>query len=587
MFATHRLPLFATLLVFVLCGLNSPAQTAAEKPAQVQPGTVHITIQIAGPGAGAVTTADGAECEDTCSADFARGSEVILTAASKPGSTFEGWSGACSGSGMCALHATSDATAMATFATATGISAIQHIVFLVQENRSLDNYFGALREYWAQNGYPDESFDGLAQFNPASGAAPLKGTAPSIPGCNPSDPPPSDCIFDPSHLITSYRLNTVCTENTSPSWNEAHVDWNYYAPMGNKAAAMNGFVKTAGHDARYIKPPFYDVNGIRGIGYYDGTQLNYYYFLASNFATSDRWFNPAMTRTNPNREYLLAGTSHGYAYPNGTNSRDTAQLTVETIFQKLQAAGVSWKIYVNPKGTGCSGPPYSASCLMKQSYLQNFTWGKTAVADYPSKFAPISQYFTDVKNGTLPDVAYIAPASSAGLDEHGSDSDKYPVNVEKGAQYVSTLINALMKSSSWSNSVFILTYDEFGGLYDHVAPQQTVSPDGIKPVDLQPGDICNKGTTGPTCDFVYTGFRVPLLVISPFAKKHYVSHTVADYTAILKFIETRYGLSALTKRDAAQMDMTEFFDFNTPSWPTPPTPPAQVTSGSCYLNKLP
>jgi phospholipase C len=143
-----------------------------------------------------------------------------------------------------------------------------------------------------------------------------------------------------------------------------------------------------------------------------------------------------------------------------------------------------------------------------------------------------------------------------------------------------------MNSSSWKSTAFILTYDEFGGIFDHVSPQKAVSPDGIKPKDLLPGDICTT-STGPTCDFVYTGYRVPLIVISPYSKKHYVSHTVADSTAILKLIETRFNLASLTKRDAAQMNMTEFFDFAHPSWMTPPTPPVQNTSAPCYLNKLP
>ena len=143
-----------------------------------------------------------------------------------------------------------------------------------------------------------------------------------------------------------------------------------------------------------------------------------------------------------------------------------------------------------------------------------------------------------------------------------------------------------MTSVSWKDSAFILSYDEFGGLYDHVAPQPTVSPDGIKPKDHLPGDICSQ-KTGPDCDFTYTGYRLPLIVVSPYAKKHYVSHTVMDLTAILKLIEVRFGVTALTKRDAAQKSMAEFFNFNSPPWMTPPTPPLQSTSGSCYLNQLP
>ena len=117
-------------------------------------------------------------------------------------------------------------------------------------------------------------------------------------------------------------------------------------------------------------------------------------------------------------------------------------------------------------------------------------------------------------------------------------------------------------------------------------PQPAVSPDGIRPSDLLPGDVCTS-EGGPTCDFVYTGYRVPMIVVSPFTKRHYVSHTVADTTAILKLIETRFKVPALTRRDDAQMDMTEFFDFANPPWATPPSPPAQNMGGPCYLDKLP
>ncbi|MGB7135310.1 MAG: alkaline phosphatase family protein [Acidobacteriaceae bacterium] len=466
------------------------------------------------------------------------------------------------------------------------LASINHIVFLAQENRSFDDYFGALRGYWAQNGYTDESYDGLPQFNPASGASPLQGPAPSIPGCDPSAPPPADCSWDPNNPVTSFHFITQCAENPSPSWNEAHVDWDYNDPTGQQAAALNGFVWTAGHDARTMNPPFTDTNGLRAMGYYDGTDLNYYYFMASNFGTSDRWFAPVLSRTHPNREFLIAGTSGGYVYPEGTDSQDAAQLKQTTIFQELQNAGITWKIYVNPTNTGCSGPPYDAACLIKSSYVSNFTFAQTIVSQYPQNIAPISQYFTDLQNGTLPQVAQIEPASDAGLDEHPTNSDSALSNIQSGAAYVETLINGLMQSSSWKDSAFILTYDEPGGFYDHVSPQPAVSPDGIKPVDLLPGDVCTT-STGPTCDFTFTGYRLPLIVISPYAKKHYVSHTVADTTAILKLIETRFNLPALTKRDAAQPDMTEFFDFSSPPWMTPPTPPAQATNGACYADHLP
>lgn len=471
----------------------------------------------------------------------------------------------------------------------TGLTKLNHIIFMAQENRSLDHYFGQLRQYWADNGYADRSFNGLPQFNPSTGLPPYYGPPPTNPGCDPAYPPPQDCHIDSnSPNVASFELITQCTENTSPSWNEAHVDWNYYDQVGKYKAKNNGFVYTAAHDGRVLG--YYDKNGTRAMGYYDGSDLNYYYFMASNFATSDHWFNAAMTRTHPNREYLVAATSQGDAYPIGTDSGDKSLLTATTIFQELQAAGVTWKVYVNPTHTGCTGPPYNPACLLQTSYIKYFTWGQTIPTKYPKNIGTIgianSDFENDLRNGTLPQVAQIEPAG-AGLDEHPSSSDSSPSRTQNGALYVSEIINSVMTSSSWKSTAFILTYDEFGGIYDHVSPQPAVSPDGIKPKDLMSGDVCNNGYTGPTCDFVFTGYRVPLIVVSPYTKKHYVSHTVADITAILKLIETRFSLPALTKRDAAQMDMTEFFNFTTPSWLTPPTPPVQNTSDSCYLNKLP
>ena len=149
-----------------------------------------------------------------------------------------------------------------------------------------------------------------------------------------------------------------------------------------------------------------------------------------------------------------------------------------------------------------------------------------------------------------------------------------------------------MSSPSWKDSVFILTFDEGGGAYDHVPPQPAKHPDGIVPSDLQPTDIC-AGNTSDICDFKFTGFRVPLLVVSPFTRKNYVSHTTADYTAILKLIESRFKLPSLTNRDAAQVDgngnamMLEFFDFSNVPWATPPASvPAQSTNGVCDFTKL-
>ena len=148
----------------------------------------------------------------------------------------------------------------------------------------------------------------------------------------------------------------------------------------------------------------------------------------------------------------------------------------------------------------------------------------------------------------------IEPASNAGLDEHPSDSDAYPENVQTGAAYVAGLVNTFMTSPSWKDSAMIFTYDEAGGFYDHVQPQPVPVPDPNAdqyPIDLQPGDACDGAnqTTG-VCSFGMTGYRVPLIVISPFAKKNFVSHVVRDTTAWLNLVEERFNVPALTARDA-------------------------------------
>jgi len=583
--------LFLTIIlsVAILFGDSGKGLVAQSEEAQgtAAPATTfQLTVTLTGTSTGTVTSSPaGINCAPTCSASFNSGTVVTLTAKAATGAFFQGWSGACTGRSTCKITMTAAKSVTATFNISQTVNVLNHIIFMAQENRSLDNYFGELRAYWKANGFADRSFEGLPQFNPTSGLAPLYGPPPTNPGCDPAYPPPNDCIVDSaSPQVASFHLITQCTENTSPSWNEAHQDWDLFNPYSG-TATLDGYLWTAAHDARNMNPKFYDTNGIRAMGYYDNTDLNYYYYMASQFGTSDRFFSPVMTRTQPNRSYLIAGTSQGYAYPIGTDSGDKNLLTATTIFQKLQSAGVTWKIYVNTDNTACANNP-TASCLITLSYVYNFSWGRTIPTSYPNNIATMTQFFTDVQNGTLPQVAQIEPASAAGLDEHGSDSDQYPINVQLGANYVSSIINALMGSVSWKDSAFILTYDESGALYDHVAPQPAVSPDGIKPVDLISGDICTT-KTGPTCDFVYTGYRVPLIVVSPYAAKHYVSHTVLDYTAILRLIEARFKLSALTKRDAAQKNMTEFFNFNLPPWLTPPSPPVQSQSGACYVNSLP
>ncbi len=556
--------LFFLLVWFTSCQGVSGASSSGSTPPPSSGQMVSLTVSVSGSGSGTVTSQpQGINCPTSCKASFSQNTKVTLTATPGSGSGLDTWGGACSGTNpTCTLTLNSNQAVTASFHK-SDIALINHVIILLQENRSFDHYFGHLADYWAANGYSPEPFDG----EPADASNP--GTT-------------------AGSTVNAFHLTTTCVENPSPSWDESHSDWNHEDPTSS-TPLLDGFVRTAANEKSPTTGlPYHDSLGIRVMGYYTERELPYYYFMASNFGTSDRWFSPAMTRTQPNRMYLYAATSHGHVYPLLPTS---PQLTDQTIFQLLQNNGITWKIYVHPDASGCS----TTKCLYAQSYINQFTFGNTILQKYPQNLAPISQYLSDVQNGTLPQVAFIEPASVSLLDEHPADDD-LPANaipnVESGSAYAASLINALMKSPSWKDSAFFFSFDEFGGFYDHVAPQPAVSPDGIPPSDLVTGtkpDICaaGNGAGGYTCNFTLTGYRVPLIVISPYAKKHYVSHTVADYTALLKFIETRFNLPSLTARDAAQMDMTEFFDFVNEPWATPPSPPAQPTGGPCYLDHLP
>jgi phospholipase C len=558
--------------------------------------TATLTASVAG--TGTVTSSPaGISCPGTCSATFPLNSSVTLTETAGTGNGFTGWGGACSGTGNCSVLITAAETVSANFAPNSGsLKSLNHIIIFAQENRSLDHYFGAMRQYWANKGIPDQSFDGLPQFNPTSGNnLPLYGPPPAVPGCDPSLSSSTNCQASAAApLVTSFHNTyTVCSEALSPFWNEAHIDWDYNDPTGTAPAKLDGWVQAAANDARQVTPQLHDVNGYRSMGYYDDSDLNYYYFMASTFATSDRYFAPIMSRTQLNRMFLLAATSGGHVYPLGP---PYGALTNPPIFEALQNAGVTWKIYVNSTGTGCSDS--ASACLIKHSYLNMFTYFNT-VNGSPllQNIVSVTQLMTDMANGTLPQVALIEPPSDAGLDEHPTDTDSQGgIDIQAGAAFTAGIMNGLMASPNWKDSAMFFTYDEPGGFYDHVSPQPATPPDAqgsstYLPIDLQAGDICSGSELGSTaiCSFASTGYRLPFIVVSPFAKKNYVSHTVYDHTAILKLIEERFGLSPLSLRDAAQNDMsTDFFDFVNVPWATPPTAvPTQKRSYNCNLNALP
>jgi phospholipase C len=235
------------------------------------------------------------------------------------------------------------------------------------------------------------------------------------------------------------------------------------------------------------------------------------------------------------------------------------QIGAKTIFDLCESAGISWKIYVEGDFTYYAWFP---------GYNKHKNTSRIVNAD---------QFLLDAASGNLPQVAFIESGTSTGFDEHPKN------DIQVGAAYMRRLFNAVMKGPAWPKTAMMLTYDEPGGFFDHVPSPSAVKPDDIPPI-LQ--DVCVDPDTGEVTiknwtpgDFDRLGFRVPFIMVSPWVKPHYVSHQVADHTSILKFIEKRFNLPALTRRDAAAHDLLDMFDFSKPALLTPPQLPEQGTEG--------
>jgi phospholipase C len=384
---------------------------------------------------------------------------------------------------------------------------IQNIVFVLQENRSFDSYFGMLNAY-------QTTVKGMATSNVE--ALPLNVVLKDLAG-NPIKP---------------FHYKTMCTDAITPAWGASITQYD-----GGK---LDGFMWTLP-----VRPD--DPNGTRAMGYYDWTDLPYYYEVATQFATSDTWFASVGARTPVNRMYIMGASSYGNI------DFGPIPTTAPTIFDRLTAAGITWKYYYEP--------------TIPSGTLNILAWNTSKTS--PQNIVPTTEYFSDLQNGTLPQVSFIERDNS-GLDEHPTN------NVQVGSASMAAEINALINSSAWPTSVLLLGYDEHGGLYDHVRPITVPAPDSIPPnLSEDPG----AAHTEP--GFTRSGFRVPLMVISPWVKPGYVSHVPRESTSFLKFIELRFGLKPLTARDAWADDMTEMFDFSTPALLTPPPLPEQPTNGAC------
>ncbi len=368
---------------------------------------------------------------------------------------------------------------------------IDHFVVLMQENRSFDSYFASLD--------------------------------PTAPASN-SNPDPTNAAGPP--IVTFANPHMCETSDVDHGWTATHDEID-----GGK---MDGFTKAN------VDPT--DPRGARAMARYGQKDLPFYYALAQTFGIGARYFASVPGPTYPNRYYLVAATSFGHIdneLPPGDG------WTQKTIFEELDAAHVSWKIYD------------SSGIAVEQllfAYVRKHAQGHVV---------PIARYFADAAAGTLPQVAFVEPMFVGTVDQENDEHP--PANPQRGEAFSAQVVNALMHGPDWPTSAYFQTWDEHGGFYDHVAPPRAPVPDDIAPK-------LGSGDTRATFDSY--GVRVPVLVASPWSRPHYVSQVVHDHTSILRTIELRFGLAALTRRDAAAEPMNDFFDFSHAAYATPPVLPA-------------
>ncbi len=353
---------------------------------------------------------------------------------------------------------------------------IKHFIVLLQQNHTFDNYFGT---------YPGA--DGL----PAGTCLPVQAG--------------SETCVKPYHLGKA---------------SIADLDHGYATFLEQyNNGQMDGFVSALnelGQDGRI------------SMGYYDDRDIPYYWNLADQYVLFDRFFSSAPGGSVWNRMFWVA------AVPGNEANRIPAGGfgDIPTIFDRLQERGISWKFYVNQYDPNLNYRSLDGLEVLDPQVQWVPLLSFDRFVDDPElsqNIVPMEEFFEDLRLGTLPAVSYML---ALGATEHPLTS------LERGQIFVKTVLQSLMGSEAWYESAFLLTYDDWGGWYDHVPP--------------------------PQVDEYGFGFRVPALLVSPYARRGHIDSTVHDFTSILGFIEENWGLAPLAARDAAANSLTPAFDFSAP-----------------------
>jgi phospholipase C len=396
-------------------------------------------------------------------------------------------------------------------------SPITHVVIVMQENHSFDEYFGML----PREGQPKAdgfTFDrhGLpTNSNPAAAG----GTQ-----------------------VVQHHDQPCSGSDAGQSWKASHEEID--------GGRMDGFALREPH----------------AMSYYDEKDLPFYYSLAKTFTLANRWFSSVPAQTYPNRRFLYAGTAYGNI------STDTASYFDPpppngTIMDEYAKYGVTWHDYVTDL------PDTALIPSNLERYPQNYTSIGQFYADAQLGTLPDVSYLESdggvvpegtgpVKDGVdgsgAPEPQQLKDAfyqlSNTNEDEEGAD-------VRYGQAFVSRVVNAVMSGPEWQHTLLIWLYDEHGGFYDHVAPPRAIAPDAIPPA-LAADD--------PPGGYDQLGVRVPAVVVSAYSKPQAVTNVVHDHTSVLAEIERLWNLPALTYRDANATDLQDFLDVRHPTFAIPP-----------------
>jgi len=438
---------------------------------------------------------------------------------------------------------------------------IRHIVVLMMENHSYDNYLGMLTGH-------GEGFtlgpDGKPQ---ASGKRADGGEVRAF------------------HMASTTQVPHVPTQ----SWHASHLEWD--------RGSCDGFVRSVEETLPKASP----ADAAIPMGYWTGEDLPFYHGLASTFPLADHWFCSCLGPTFPNRRFLLSGTAHGLVDdlpfamvdypPNGT------------VFDLLTSHGISWLNYhsVHPAqlilrralgGWGLTALRRLMSLGRWFPPLVKAVKGNiTATADlYPLGLArcllhlrPTTRFFADADAGTLPAFCIVDPDFDAFSEEN-------PQDIRYGESFAAEVITRVMRGKGWPHTLLIWLYDEHGGYYDHVPPPAAPPPDDVLGRSLltMPGwlhaalkpffgsyfaSVANLDA-GPHRYDRY-GFRVPAVIVSPYARPGYVTSTVFDHSSVLKLLQLKWNLPPLTDRDAAAQAPLDALDLaGEPAFLTPPDLPA-------------